>query len=188
MTTTWRVVRTGRQVPDRGADAVVGAGEVRGDEVVEAVARPVLVRPPETAVRDEGVDRAALGRRRSERRVDCAAVADVALRRAGAERGRDLVERLDVEAKQAERGALVGEPLRDRLPDPLACAGDDDVLTEESLHRSPSGMSLFATSSCLRLSGSEHRFLIRPGLPLSSPHGPRKPSPRHLERSRRSAK
>ena len=151
MTTTLRRSGPGARLPDRGANAVVRAGEIRGDEVVEAVVRPVLVRPSEPAVRDEGVDRAALRRRRGKPRVDGATVADVALRRAGAERGRDLVERLDVEAQQAERRSLGGEPLRDRLPDPLAAAGDDDVLACESLHRSPSGMSLFARSSCLRV-------------------------------------
>ncbi len=63
----------------------VAAGEIRRDEVVEAVAGAVGVRPAEPAVGDEGVDRAAGGRSR-ERRVDPGPVADIAAVRTSADR------------------------------------------------------------------------------------------------------
>ncbi len=59
-TTTWRAVGAWRQMTERGADAVVGAVDVRPDEIGEPVASRVVlaVRAADPARRHERVERA----------------------------------------------------------------------------------------------------------------------------------
>ena len=154
---------------ESGAGGVVGAGEIRRDEIVEAVAGAVGIRAAEPAVGDEGVDRAALGRRSRERSVDLTAVADVARGCSRTDRVGHLAQPLEVAREKRQRRTLLGEALGDRLPDPLAAAGDDDMPARESLH-SLSFVALcvkFRAGSHLRPGGSEHRFLVRRGPSLS---------------------
>ena len=73
----------------RSAHAVIGAVEVRRDEIVEAVVRAVVVRAAEAAIGDERVDGAVLGCCGCEGVVHLRALADVAGGRAGAELVRD---------------------------------------------------------------------------------------------------
>ena len=96
------LLRPGREVPDRGADAPVRAEEVRAHDLLEAVVRPVGVRAADAAVRDESVDRAPRRGRRGERGRDAVAVADVAEVRAAADPRRHLLELVEVRREQRE--------------------------------------------------------------------------------------
>jgi 2-C-methyl-D-erythritol 2,4-cyclodiphosphate synthase len=135
-------VRPWGEMAEGRTGRVVGAREIRRDEIVEAVFCAVGVRTAEPAVGDEGVDRAALGGRSRERRIDLPAVADVACRRTRADCVGYLAQPFEVAREKRQARTLRGEALGDRPPDPLATAGDDDMPARESLHRSP--LSLFA--------------------------------------------
>ena len=149
--------------------------EVRRDEVVEAIVRPVLVRAAEPAVRNERSDRAALGGGGRERAVDGDSIADVAGRRGRAELRRREAEGLEVAGEQRQARTLGGETLRDCAADPAAPAGDDDVPPLEAVACAPpptvlSGMRSLRELSCgsdLRPGAEEHRF--------PSPRGPQGP-------------
>ena len=175
---------------ESGTRRVVGAGEIGRDEVVEAVVGAVGVRAAESAVGDEGVDRAALRRRGRKRRVDLRAVADVARSGARSDRVGHLAQPLEVAREERQRRTLGGEPFGDRLPDSLAAAGDDHMTARESLH-SISFVALcvkFRAGSHLRPGGCEHRFLVRRGPSLSVLPPGENLLIRLLERPARSAK
>ncbi len=120
----------------RRANALVGADQVRRDEVVEAVVGARLVRAADAAVRDERVDRAVRLGGSGECELDLRRVADVALRD---EPAADLldsrVQCVGAARQGAQAGALEREAQRDRLSDAAARSRDDDVAPLESLHR-----------------------------------------------------
>jgi hypothetical protein len=120
-----------------GSHRVVGADEVRRDQILEPVVRAVPVRAAEPTVGHERVNRTALCRGAGESLVDLLSVADVAGRRPGAELSRDRTQPLDVARDQRQRRPLGCEPLGDRLADPAAAARDHDVLSHQRLHRPP---------------------------------------------------
>jgi hypothetical protein len=124
--------RPGLEMTLRGAEAPIGPGEVRLDDVEEAVAVTRLVRAAEAAVRDERIQRPRFRRGAVDRGVDLLPDTDVAANGARAGLGRHLLEPREVAREQRQAGAFGGEPLRDRAADPDAAAGDDDVL---ALHR-----------------------------------------------------
>ena len=144
------------EVPLDRAHAVVGADEVRRDEVVEAVARAGLVRPADPAA----ATRPWIGpvRRRGavDGAVDGRAVADVARLDVGAADSAAAVASSSSRAAREQRQprALAREPERDRAPDPGAGAGDDDVTVLEA------GVDVHGRRSLLCVSDAQaaHRF------------------------------
>ena len=130
MITRCRGIRAGSEMRQRRAAAVIGAVEIRRDEIVEPVlARVAAVRAAETTARDERVNRAELAGGRGERLLHLAALADVARRDVGrpVERRGRLLEPVAAAREQRQRGALAVEPARDRPPDSGPGTGDDDV-------------------------------------------------------------
>ena len=110
-------IRAGRQVADRGERSSTCPRD--SYEVVEAVARPSAVRPSEPAVRDEEWMRPRSAAATAKPASTGGTVADVELRGSGAERGRDLVELLGVEAQQAERRSSAASRSAIAFPMPL---------------------------------------------------------------------
>ncbi len=127
-----------REVTKSRAAAVVGAGEIRRDQIVEPVVWPVLVRASEPAGRDERRDRAKGLDRCGEGRIDLLAPPDVAFRHVArrTELACDLREPLLLTCEQGDRSAVGGHAPCDRAPD--ACAGtrNDYVLLSHDLIRS----------------------------------------------------
>ncbi len=122
---------------DGSARAVIGAGEIRGHEVVEPIVGTILVRAADTAAGDAPVDRAVRLHGSSERVLHLSSIADVAAAGVGAESPGDELEPLELAREQRERGALRRQALRDRLADPHPAAGDDDMPAAEALHSAP---------------------------------------------------
>ena len=120
----------GARCSQGGAAAVVGAVEVRRDEVVEAVRAGVAaVRTAEPAARDEGVDGAELLGGAGERLLDLAPVANVAaghVRRLLEQRSGRL-EPVAITGEQGQRRPVPVEPAGDRPSDPRSGTGDNDV-------------------------------------------------------------
>ncbi len=127
----WRCSGPGSQVPQRRAHAVVGAAQVRPDEVVEAVAALVVlaVAAADPAHRDERVNRAQRRRCTCDGRVDGIPVANVAGLDVAAptDQRRRLVELPALEAEQAHGVSVPRQPERDRTPDPRARPGHHHV-------------------------------------------------------------
>jgi hypothetical protein len=117
-----------------GPRARVGSVQVRGDEVVEAVAGPRLVRAADPADRDERAEGPERRGRAVEGAVDLVAPADVAGSdvRLRAELGRRRREPLLVSPEEGQSRALAREPERDRAADSRSGPGDDDVLSGEA--------------------------------------------------------
>jgi hypothetical protein len=121
------------EMPLDCADAVVRADEVRGDEVVEAVARARGVRPADPAARDQGECGPVCRGGDVDGPVDRRAVADVArLDVCAARLGSDRLEPVALSREHRQAGALAREPERDGPADSGAGAGDDDVTIAEA--------------------------------------------------------
>ena len=131
MTTRCRGSGPGARCSQGGAAAVVGAVEVRRDEIVEAVRAGVAaVRAAEPAAGDERVDRARASRRRRRTPSRPCPRSRMSQRddvRRLLEQRSGRLEPVAITGEQRQRRPVPVEPAGDRPSDPRSGTGDDDV-------------------------------------------------------------
>ena len=170
----------------RGADAVVGAGEVRLHDVVEAVVRAVVVRAADPADGDERVDRPLIGRQGGDDVVDLRPVADVARAAAAHRVRRRRVEPLEARGRagsasrrRTRAGPAIALPIPTPPPVTTTCRPRNRSIVRFSVCTQRRSLREF--SLAVRWTGGTARS-IDFRLPPSRPLDTRRPRRSFLER------